>query len=388
MMNLSTSRGLTPAPELSEDSGPLPAVGHRFEYIDGLRALAALWVALHHAMETAIPQQVLGTRFWGPLLLTLSRGQFPVMVFLMLSGFCLYHPLVRRNPRGPTFSNFAAYIKRRATRIGPPYLAAGVLCLILAAIPAVQIGRWGEIVNPITGKVILSHLFLVHNLIPEHATKIDFPMWSIGLEWQLYLVFPLLVWSLRRFHPGLTLTVTVLVAAVIRATYRHMPQPLSGILRDGPLAYLEIFVLGMLAASLIGRGYNLRVPPRLLAVVAALGFLAVRAGSGNGLGHDLETSIATFCLLLLAATPGSAVGRFLGSPGLVKIGYFSYSLYLVHAPLIHLFWMVLRPLPLSDDVRFAILALVAMPLVVLASYGFHRLFERPFMRVKPVVKLV
>jgi peptidoglycan/LPS O-acetylase OafA/YrhL len=53
----------------------------------------------------------------------------------------------------------------------------------------------------------------------------------------------------------------------------------------------------------------------------------------------------------------------------------------MHAPLLHLFWFALRPLQLSPDVTFAIL-LLCVPLMVGLAYGFHRLFERPFMRLR------
>jgi peptidoglycan/LPS O-acetylase OafA/YrhL len=353
------------------------------EYIDGLRALAALWVALHHAIETSEPTWAMNLPIFGHVVRSLFFGQFPVMVFLMLSGFCLYYPCVKKNPTAPQITtSFRIYMARRYTRIAPPYLWAGAFCLALAAVPALQVGRW-LIVTPIDWKVVLSHLLMVHNLIPSHANKIDYPMWSIGLEFQLYLLFPLLVWGARRLGSVPVFVASLLVAAVIRGTYRRLPLSLGAILHDGPFSYLEIFVLGMLAAALTVRGNRL-APNWVLATVAVVGFAVVRVGSGNGLAHDLATSGATFAVLLLAADSRSAVARVLSAAPLVRIGVFSYSIYLVHAPLLHLFWLAQRPARLSPDACFALLAFVALPLIVLVAYGFHCLFERPFMRVSPV----
>ena len=122
------------------------------------------------------------------------------------------------------------------------------------------------------------------------------------------------------------------------------------------------------------------LPSWALACIAIGGFTVLRLGSGNGMVHDLATSTAAFSILLLAIDAKGAVSRFLSAPWLVRIGIFSYSLYLVHAPLLAVFWFALRPLQLSPDVTFAILVLCS-PLVVGLAYGFHRLFERPFMRV-------
>jgi peptidoglycan/LPS O-acetylase OafA/YrhL len=351
----------------------------RIDYVDGLRALAALWVVLHHAIETSEPTSLLGVPVVGPALASLFFGQFPVMIFLLLSGFCLFFPYVKKNPLQPAFSTgYASYLKRRAARIAPPYLWAGAFCLALLAIPGTQVGRW-QITGPVSTGVIISHLLFVHNLIPSHAAKIDYPMWSIGLEWQLYLLFPLMIWLFRKFNGVILTAACVVLAAVIRATYRQLPIGASAVLRDGPLSYLEIFALGMLAAQLTVRGT--RVAPKwLLGMVALAGAVVIRLGSGNGLVHDLAASAAAFALLTMAIEPDSAVSRVLSAPWLVRIGLFSYSIYLVHAPLLHVAWLALRPLSLSPNQMFAALVFVGVPLIVALAYAFHVAFERPFMR--------
>jgi peptidoglycan/LPS O-acetylase OafA/YrhL len=355
----------------------------RLEYIDGLRALAALWVAVHHAIETSVPAATLKVPVLGPVIASLFFGQFPVMVFLMLSGFCLYYPYVRKNPVRPEFSGWAHFMRRRWIRIAPPYLWAGALCLPLVAFPALHIGKWAD-VSTLDPLVIASHLLLLHNLIPAHATKIDYPMWSIGLEWPLYLLFPLMVWAFRRTGPAATFGVTLFIAAAIRVTYRQLPPPVGAVLHDGPFSYLEIFAVGMLAAALAIKGRTL-LPKWALVLIVLAGLAVLRLGSGNGLAHDLATAAAFFSVLQLALNPAGRVTRVLSTPWLVRIGLFSYSIYLVHAPLIHLSWFALRQLGLSDDLNFLALAVICLPLIVVASYGFHCVFERPFMRLKPNV---
>lgn len=352
----------------------------RLEYIDGLRAAAALWVLFHHTIETSEPRIVMGLPIAGPIISSLFFGQFPVMVFLMLSGFCLFYPCVKRNSAEPKLNlSYGTYILRRFTRIAPPYFAAIAFCVAMYFIPALQVGRWKTVGTADAG-VIGSHLLFVHNLIPSHAAMIDYPMWSIGLEWQLYLLFPLLIWAFRRSNGPTVIALTLGLAVVIHATYRMLPTEPAAVLRDGPFAYLEIFAAGMLAASITVKGYKL-LPAWALAGIAIVGLAAVRLGSGNGIVHDLAISTAAFCVLLLAIDANSPVSRFLSTTWLVRIGIFSYSLYLVHAPLLHLFWFALRPLQLSPDATFGMLVLSA-PLVVGLAYGFHRLFERPFMRVR------
>jgi peptidoglycan/LPS O-acetylase OafA/YrhL len=372
-----------PAPA-AEAQIPLPGapVSDRLEYIDGLRALAALWVLLHHARETSNPERLLKVPVLGWLIASTTYGQAAVMLFLVLSGFCLYFPYVKKNPTAPTFTiGYRKYLLRRATRIAPPCLWAALFCLPLATIPFFLVGRWRE-VGPVDFGAIASHVVFIHNLFPQYSAKIDYPMWSVGLEWQLYLLFPLLIWAFRKSN-GLVVTgVALLVAAIIRGTYRHLPIGLGAFLHDGPFSYWEVFCAGMLAATFTVRR-TFALPAWLLAGTAVLGVLGVRLGSGNGLLHDLEASVATVSVLLLAANGNGLVKRVLGYPPLVNVGIFSYSIYLVHAPLLHLAWLALRPLQLSADLTFVLLVVGSTPLIVAVSYMFHAFFERPFMRVKP-----
>lgn len=357
----------------------------RLEYIDGMRALAAIWVALHHVFETSQPIMALNMPMLGPLIASLSFGQFPVMIFLMLSGFCLYYPYVRKNPEGPSFNTgFGQFLIRRWMRIAPPYFAAAAFCLVLQAFPQVQVGRWKE-TGPIDFGTLVSHVLFLHNLSPRYSVKIDYPMWSIGLEWQLYLLFPILVWAFRRRGVLVSLAVSCAIVVVARMTYRMLPEVWGSALREGPFAYLEIFSAGMLAASLTVR--HVRLAPRwVLACVAIAGAIGIRLGTGNGLAHDLSASAAAFCVLLLAARPDSLVSRVLSTPSLVRIGFYSYSIYLMHAPFLHLVWLPLRTLGLSPDGLFWVLLLLAMPIIFTLCYVFHLLAERPFMRTKAAAK--
>jgi peptidoglycan/LPS O-acetylase OafA/YrhL len=383
-MNQDLTPGVTDALEGARATSLVPAPKtQRLDYIDGLRALAALWVVLHHARETANPERTLQLPIIGPILASISFGQAAVMLFLVLSGFCLYFPLARKNPTAPVLGlSYPKYLLRRAKRIAPPCLWAALFCLPLATLPFFLVGRWSD-VGPVGFGAIATHLLFIHNLFPEYATKIDYPMWSVGLEWQLYLIFPFLVWAFRKSNGFLVTAAALVIAAIIRGTYRHLPTGLGAFLHDGPFSYLEVFAAGMVAAALTARGRRV-APDWLLGCVLAAGLLLVRFGSGNGLLHDLETTAAAVSVLLLAVH-SKVVNRVLSTPVLVKLGVFSYSIYLVHAPLLHLFWLALRPLALSPDVTFALLAFGSMPLILVVSYGFHCVFERPFMHVKPAL---
>jgi peptidoglycan/LPS O-acetylase OafA/YrhL len=96
---------------------------------------------------------------------------------------------------------------------------------------------------------------------------------------------------------------------------------------------------------------------------------------------DTLVGVATALLLVSAARhPDGLTRRVLSIPLLARIGTFSYSIYLLHAPLLQLIWLyVLHPLGLSPRLTFALLVGLGGPAIVMASYVFFIFLERPFM---------
>src|SRR4051812_160304 len=109
----------------------------RLEYLDGLRAVASLYVVLFHAgvgfLDSERPLHGLARN----LQRGLSFGHDAVAVFIVLSGYCLMLPVARAPVAGQLVRGVPNYIARRAWRILPPYFAALVGSLLLIAIAPV-----------------------------------------------------------------------------------------------------------------------------------------------------------------------------------------------------------------------------------------------------------
>src|SRR6187549_3444077 len=109
----------------------------RLEYLDGLRALAALYVVLFHAGDCFLDAERPLHGFARNLQRALSFGHDAVAVFIVLSGYCLMLPVARNG--GVLVRGLPDYIARRAWRILPPYFAAllGTL-LVIALFPVLE----------------------------------------------------------------------------------------------------------------------------------------------------------------------------------------------------------------------------------------------------------
>lgn len=383
-------------------SRPLPAAAVRdhLGFLDGLRGLAALYVAAHHA-AIVVPPRTLGR---GALQFAsyFYMGHAAVSVFIVLSGYCLMLPVVR-SADGRLRGGFRGYIARRARRILPAYYATLGLCLVLAAvIPALRHrgGTLWDLALPIfRGDVVVSHLLLVHNLRVRWFYRIDPPLWSVATEWQIYFLFPALLWVWRRKGAA----ASVAVAFAVGYGIASLPALLGA--KPGPRVltmlcpwYLGLFALGM-AGAVVGfstdaraRWCKQRIPwgvPTL--ALGAAAFMRQRSHGDALLVNDTLVGLATACLLIFCQVceglPTSAgrppILRLLSSRWAVALGGFSYSLYLLNYPLVALVYLATRDSIASPEACLAVSLGAGVPLVLAASYLFHLVFERGVVGVEP-----
>jgi peptidoglycan/LPS O-acetylase OafA/YrhL len=326
-----------------------------------------------------------------PVVGLLARyGHYAVAIFIVVSGYCLMLPIVRAGAPGLR-EGYPAYLLRRARRLMPPYYAALALTLLLIAlVPGMRQPtgvRWDVALPAFDPGVLISHLLLVHNVRFDWFQKIDPPMWSLATEWQIYLIFPLLLMLRRRL--GMILTIAVAFGLGLAPCYLTQP---STYIASCPW-FLGLFALGMAVAGVMGRPGLARAlgrfPWGLAAAAGAVAFYYGEAYGGlNALWLDPCLGAATACVLLSCSLRSagyafwSGFGRFraLEAGWAVALGIFSYSLYLVHFPVLSLCHLAMRPWGLSATVRVAALVLAGTCACILAAYPFHCAFERPFLR--------
>ncbi|BAZ20557.1 acyltransferase 3 [Kalymmatonema gypsitolerans NIES-4073] len=360
-------------------------------YLDGLRGIAALYVVLVH-IEPSIGEQV-------PALLefftkTLKYGRVSVVIFIVLSGYVLMLPVVRS---GYVSGGLLGYIKRRARRILPPFYAALFFCLFLAAtifaLEQFTSFQWDKVAGagPFSPKFslidVLCHLLLVHNLSQETYMSINPPLWTVATEWQLYFFLPLLLLPIwRRFG----LTSVVIAAFLIGIAPLYL---LNGLFETASPWFLGLFALGMAAADIgFSEKPNLiamrkSLPWRALAIAfTCIGFLT----EWRKLGLDIWINesffgLAAACLFIDSTESVTnrkkprLIVRLFEHPWALALGTFSYSLYLIHGPVLVLVRYFLFSLQLSPGM-FAVISYVAgVTISVLVAYLFYLVFERPFM---------
>ena len=365
----------------------------RFAAIDGLRGIACIGVLLFHCWMgfsgSAWPAVHIGTHHFGPSQI-FYRGYGGVDLFFVLSGFCLAYPIFSK-PKATV--NWGKYCVARVRRIAPPYWAAlfllgGISFLIRrnSTLAAASDLNWPGLRS-----------FLADGPLFWKQT-VTTSFWTLVLEWRWYFLFPLCIWMCRHTNAWLVLVISIPVSVVSVYVKEGMDRPELINWTGGVTRYLPLFALGLLACELaVTRGRN--GFERFLVRNARWGLLlwllllfVIPAYPGapmhrwRGTIHRLSTFGPIGFFATIAGVTDPYVERVLSWRPLVSIGIFSYSLYLVNAPLALAIAYLTRTHLHSQTAILLLYILITPAFVLLVAYLFFLAFERPFLARKPSVR--
>lgn len=346
-----------------------------YDFFDVTRGIAAFWVYLSHLL--------LICGFWHPLL---SRGDLAVDVFVMLSGFVI--GLMRLNKP----ESYPRYILRRFARIYPAYLIALCLGIATSYLYGPVLGnsdytkhmpwfasRHGEVFANFWQNLAL-HLSLLHgmvpySIIPSSEYAFSGPLWSISLEWQFYLVAPLLFFLLAKKK---TLTFLSFIVAVI--IFGQIAIWIKGLWASSSPSFLPLrldyFVIGMASAVAFKPSAYIHWPLKLsLIILIILSQSYLR-------GYSIALPIWGFTWFLASTAQNSNILR-MSTAILRPIKWFgdrSYGFYIYHMPLLLVisYFVILGRFDIFGHWgALAILFVVSFPITTLAAAASYKYIETP-----------
>jgi peptidoglycan/LPS O-acetylase OafA/YrhL len=330
--------------------------------IDGLRALAVIPVILFHAGFT-----------------TFSGGFVGVDVFFVISGFLITSIILKEIEAG-TFSILNFY-ERRARRILPALFLVMLVCLPFAWLWLLpdDIRDFSKSVVKVT-EFISNIYFYKQTGYFDTANELK-PLlhtWSLAVEEQYYLFFPLLLlitWRFGKLFVFVTLTL-ILLSSLFYAQYIVYSEP-SAAFYLLPSRFWELLV-GALVAFYFSRNFSLSVSNASRQILSVVGlvllFYAVFTFNKETPFPSLYTLVPTVgtALIILFADKQTVTGRLLGNQVLVGIGLISYSAYLWHQPLFA--FARHRNIEEPSALLFAVLVMATFAL----AYFSWRYVEAPF----------
>jgi peptidoglycan/LPS O-acetylase OafA/YrhL len=343
----------------------------RFNFIDGLRGLAALAVVLPHSQGLfAFPSANWASRI---MLVIAPYGRGAVQLFFVISGFVIAYSL-RDAARG----SFAlkTFILRRAIRLDPPYWCAIGAMLAAHALQSYATHRPLEV--PPAGSFV-AHLFYLQEILGYGSINIVF--WTLCLEFQLYVVFALLLAGTALVARGDRLEKTVrpwLVVAffLVSLVLGHTVWP-NDVIGAWFVPYWYQFLAGVLLCWwMLGRAAIRQLLLCEACMVAAFAYHPDQ--------FKLAALIATGLIHLALGL--RRLDTWLAGPAAQRMGRLSYCIYLLHVPMaVGVLGARTRLSGTSNLVAFALLGLL-YALTIVSAQVLHVTVEAPCLRLASRLK--
>ena len=362
----------------------------RLGVLDGLRGIAVVLVVWYHLWQITWLSPGYALDFLP------ATGFIGVHLFFFLSGFVISYPFIGAALAEGAEPSWRDFAWRRFIKIVPSY--------VLSIAVAYAIGYAQAQPNASAVPDLVTHLLFIHTWFPLRYGTIDGVLWTLAVEVEFYLLFPL-IWSFFKRQPWITAVVMIAIAWIWRAAlaqccyytvFTQWEENLPG--------YLDIFAFGMIAAyifSRFGEGWRRKrmsyVGP--LVAVAGIALLVVLLQSLYGYRfHDQWAGVwqidnrpwlgTAFAIIALGSLVSPRWWQIvLDNPLLRFLAAISYNLYLYHQVVARELFANKVP-PYSGDPHFddpawqvrytAVASAVNIALATLVTYCF----ERPLLKIR------
>ncbi|MGJ5066769.1 acyltransferase family protein [Bradyrhizobium oligotrophicum] len=351
-------------PNMSLEEARATPLGYRAD-IDGLRAVAVLPVLFYHAFPAAVP-----------------GGFYGVDIFFVISGY-LITGIIHKQMLSNRFS-IADFYARRIRRIFPALITVVLVTFLIAwfFLPPRELKSLGT--NIAGGAVFIQNFILLGQVGYFDLAADKKPLlhlWSLAIEEQYYIVWPLLLMLIGSWRRrSLAITVALAAASFVACLIVQPRAPEYAFYLPVTRAW-ELLVGSGLALWVNGRSVEAGPRPlidvalvrELIALAAMLAIVFAFWRYGRLTPHPgVHTLLPVLGAAALIATSGTLVHRYvLASAPAVFVGLISYPLYLWHYPL-----MAYARIQFIDAVPVWVMLAIIVASMVLA-WATYRFIERP-----------
>ena len=339
----------------------------RLHALDGVRAVAASLVALHHlgATNAAIKLSETGHTIAGSLLFGVTAGG--VELFFVLSGVVLARPYLRGNrPMNPS-----KYFSRRVYRLFPPFLVAWLFAG-LSIYLATNFPTWWTQTENLPTFNLLDWLKQI-GILYWGSTLYNNAWWSLSTEVVFYLIFPVLIPVFRQVSNSHRLAIQFFLLSVFASVLAFSHPVFSVAVFNKLIVYSSCFCAGMLLAAkdfhpMARRGFAIA---GILWVICSAYVASLNPHVGWGL--------LAFALVSDASDNGTLFERTLSKPLFLWLGERSYSIFLTHFAVIVMVFHGVSELTTSKGaIYFLATRLLSVPLILLTAMLLFHFVERRF----------
>jgi peptidoglycan/LPS O-acetylase OafA/YrhL len=350
--------------------------------IEGLRFISILLVILSHISNNVLRVYTSVSRLpqGSSLAVFLEECGAGINIFFFISGFILAIPFLKAYAYNKQKISLAHYYYRRLTRIEPPYIITLILFLLAVLFILHQPFAYAM-------EHFIASVFYVHNAIYDHISTINPVAWTLEIEIQYYLIFPLIAITLF-FKNHLLRRSSLFTFFVLTCIFHPQEVLVFGqkyYLTKSLFAYWHIFITGIIVADLylVSKNYLSGKKNILfdLLGLAALFFVITLSGF-----QSLPYKFFIFtCYLVLCVCVfrGKLLNKILTNKWVTMVGGMCYSIYLLHYAITYFIIQTFTKNSFSYNylADISIQSIIIIPFIVVLSAIFFVLLERPFMNV-------
>ena len=334
----------------------------RLLFLDALRAFASMLILWHH-FALYPPLSLQAEPLLGPLVRWFSEYARSTQVFFVIGGYVMARGMEGRNWNSMAVGNFIA---RRYCRLGIPYLAAIVLAIVASAL-----GR-GWLPENVTGTPpsvpqFLAHVFFLQDLLGyKHLSA---GLWFVCINFQLGLIYAATLWlrdtllAITGRRIDIPMIAGWILSAISLFHFNRHPEWDSWALYFFPYFFMGIIVHRALANR-----------------SSEAAFWIYQSLIVSAMCHDWRWRLASALvvgLLLFGAEKSGLSTRWPQSKWIARMGKASYSLFLVHFPVLVLVAGLWARLGWTSPPAAIAGLLTAFAASVATSFAFHRYIEQP-----------
>jgi peptidoglycan/LPS O-acetylase OafA/YrhL len=338
--------------------------------IDGLRALAVVSVVIFHAFAWLIP-----------------GGYAGVDVFFVISGYLITTNIL--NGLNESTFTIQGFYQRRVRRIFPALVT--MLALVYAfgwlVLLATEYRQFGKHVG--SGASFISNIILWQEsgyFDTSSAVKPLTHLWSLGIEEQFYIVWPLLLWAIFKLRLHILTSTVVLAVVSFGFGLWSLNNDVVGAYYSPINRFWELLIGAILAAVMLKRtdgdkANKWQQAGSIVGLILIVFTMFSLDGQSSFPGWNALAPTVGAALMIGCGPQTLTARRIFSLRAIVWVGLISFPLYLWHWPLLTFARIISSAMP-TAQVRFG-----AVVLSVVLSWATYRLIEKP-LRFHPRVKVI
>lgn len=338
--------------------------------LEGFRGILACWVMIFHIFSISDT-----IKYFPKNIAQIIDGENAVNVFIILSGFVISMLITSQN------EDYKLYIIRRFFRLYPIYIICILIALLLNVIGIIpQKFNSSELASHLILHATMLHGIIPYNILPHASGAILNPAWSISLEWQFYLIAPLIFFITKKYRKT-GLLIVVLTFIILSKAANHYGNWDGAFL----LSKIQFFLLGMF--SLFIYKWLVTTSKENLKKIAAysIPFMCLIFFTFCPFVKHFSIILwISFSLMILDSSRvdskvGSIFSGIMNNNLLQWLGKISYSIYLIHEIII---WCSVKLLNtafnnLSTSQKLFYITLITIPTTLLLSNFSYKYIEKP-----------